>query len=314
MCQPLCPPLFLVFSILTANSILTLANLMGSGIGVGLGNSGQDHNTRSHLRNVLGRLGSGTLQRIQSGALMGNSLPLGYALIDGQVMDVTYKIIQRSVQGGTAYYSYYDKMQENPIYMRPGNEAGWHYVVFQDPYFWRGSGHIILLKKVLGVNVNRSPTDSQSLYEAYLLSLRMPIHASIDDMDAWTMNKLQKRKGKLDLIMSQRMMMHRGSSNRVPKLMGRNPMRNLERSKRFASTTRADDSRGEDCDMKRLNILVYLIIVLVAAIGVPYAEAGLKRKIHGKKRLFHGGGGGGHGGYRRGHGHHGGGRGHGHYG
>ncbi|ODM90473.1 hypothetical protein Ocin01_16209 [Orchesella cincta] len=272
----------------TPQNTVTFANLMGSGIGIGMGlNGGSDHNSRSHLRNVLGRLGTGKLQGIQTGALMANSLPPGFVLIEGQVMDATYK--------------------ENPIYMRPGNEAGWHFVVFQDPYYWRGSGHLILLKKVLGVNINVSPTDAQTLYEAYLLSLRMPIHASMDGMDSWTANKLQIRKGMFDLITARRMAYRETPNRFVPRMMGRNPLKNMARNKRYAK--HKVENREEDCYMKRLNILVYVILVLVAAIGVPHAEAGLKRKIHGKKRLIHGGGGHGH---RRAHGHHG--RGHGHYG
>lgn len=129
--------------------------------------------TRSRLQERLQRLGPEEMKLLRTGRLgKSKALPFGFYLIGGQLLDATNKVVQKPVGNGLSYYSYLDKMRERAIYMRAANEAGWNFVVFQDPFYWRGSGHLILLKKVLGVNINDSPYEQEILYDAFALSLR----------------------------------------------------------------------------------------------------------------------------------------------
>lgn len=144
-----------------------------SGMGRRRGGIRRVKNYRTRFQQRINRLGPSKMELLKSGKLgMSRGLPTGFSLIGGQLLDTTNKVIQKQVVGGTAYFTFQDTMRRRPLYTRPGNEAGWNFVVFQDPFYWRGSGHLILLKKVLGVNINRSPYQRDHLYEAYAISLR----------------------------------------------------------------------------------------------------------------------------------------------
>lgn len=164
-----------LFIILKACTIISAFSSLRSALQRGgLAGPPQRQNSRTRFLARIHSLGPGKLDLLRSGKLMGieTGLPPGFSLVDGQVMDVSYKVVQRRSAGGTAYYSYEDQVGQRPLYVRPGSEFGWSFVVFQDPFYWRGSGHLILLKRVHGVNINFFQGQPQLLYDAYVMSLR----------------------------------------------------------------------------------------------------------------------------------------------
>lgn len=108
--------------------------------------------------------------------------PEGFEIVDGIVMDISNVMVQFITGNATEYRFYRSRrsMSGNGdvvIYRRPKEEEGWHFILFEDPQEIPGSGHLVLLQKLLGLSVeigmgNMLNRRELRLYEAYHVDLR----------------------------------------------------------------------------------------------------------------------------------------------
>lgn len=103
-------------------------------------------------------------------------LPDGFEIIDGVVLDTTNLLIQDVTDNGTIYKTWHDGRTPGAQiqFKRPKREAGWHFVLFEDPVEESGTGHLILFQKLLGftVTMKRATTRELRLYEMFHVDLR----------------------------------------------------------------------------------------------------------------------------------------------
>jgi len=99
------------------------------------------------------------------------NLPPGYALVRGEIMDITNKMVQRSTDGGggTRYYSF-DNQNGAPVFRRRETDEGRRFVIFPDLTYPPGDGHYVLMKKMIGVNI--PGMYAQPLYECFKVEFR----------------------------------------------------------------------------------------------------------------------------------------------
>ncbi|CAL8148743.1 unnamed protein product [Orchesella dallaii] len=119
-------------------------------------------------------------------------LPPGFKVIDGVVMDTTNLLVQHATPNATEYKLYEagrDFQQlwlaGQVIFRRPQYESGWHYILFEDPMEFPGSGHMIFLQRLLGFSITRTRNNDGSsdihLYEAFHIDLSDNLGGSADE-------------------------------------------------------------------------------------------------------------------------------------
>lgn len=104
-------------------------------------------------------------------------LPDGFEVLDGVVLDTTNLIIQEAAGEWTQYKMYEPATQDKGeiLYKRPRREAGWHFIMFEDPMELSGLGHLVLLQKLLGFSIDSNKFSSNKkelrLYETFHVDL-----------------------------------------------------------------------------------------------------------------------------------------------
>jgi len=96
-------------------------------------------------------------------------LPPGYAMVDGELVEMSNKMIQRvgGGGGGTPYFSWTDQ-RGPPVFRRREIDSGRRFIVFPDRNYPPGDGHYVVLRKFIHGKGQRR---GGNIYEAFYLDL-----------------------------------------------------------------------------------------------------------------------------------------------
>ena len=94
------------------------------------------------------------------------ALPPGMAMLDGEVVDMSNKVVQKAGGSGTQYFSWLNQ-KGPPLFKRREADTGKKFVVFPDRNYKAGDGHYIVLRRLKRTGMKRNA----AIYEAFYLDL-----------------------------------------------------------------------------------------------------------------------------------------------